>query len=534
MRFRLLSFCLLVILLGCGTDSGIKNPSSDLVLHQIEEQIYYYPHLIKNQIDSLETLLSTDDSHPHVGQMAYLCGFMAYHKGEMDSALVYLEKALITWTQQEEFLGQAKCHLLLGWIAEGAGFWEQAKGDYCKTIQLTQAANCKETGLAYLGVARCKQILKEPVQNEFEKGISCLRATGKKEFALYADFSSFMFGDKNDETANHLKSVADKYMNLRLGNNAASVYKLLARYLMNQGQLDSSKVFLDKAIDVYDESYAQVSLMPGLKQFKGVLFFREQDYEQSRQSLLESIEWYDKLGKEGQKYYAYKYLYRIDTLHGNYQRAIYYQTRAFDSFKTARFKEKQLMAKVAEVDVKVLLMWQTIDRLEYTNKMNSILYCSAFVLTLLLLLIIFQLIRGRYRNEQRREQERTRQFQNLLVGLGEKRLFQQRIAESSDVISSGPVLSASLSDDFSTCYIETIQGFGRNFSQLSDTEIRYAVMFALNLSGDVITEIQNVQRTAIRKVKQRIRQKLELDNDRSLELYFQQFLKTEAYAEIMN
>ncbi|MBI9063134.1 MAG: hypothetical protein JEZ14_14220 [Marinilabiliaceae bacterium] len=458
---------------------------------------------------------------------------MAYHKGEMDSALVYLEKALISWTQQEEFLGQAKCHLILGWISEGAGFWEQAKGDYCKTIQLTQSANCKETGLAYLGIARCKQILKESVRDEIEMGISCLRATGKKEFALYADFSGFMFGDKNEEAANHLKSVADEYMSLKLGNNAASVYKLLARYCMNQGQLDSSKEFLDKAIGIYDESYSQISLMPGLKQFKGVLFFQEKDYEQSRQSLLESIKWYDKLGKEGQKYFAYKYLYRIDTLQGNYQRAIYYQSRAFESFKTARYKEKQLMAKVAEVDVKVLLMRQTIDRLEYTNKMNGILYCSAIVLILLVLLVIFQLIRGRYRNEQQREQERTRQFQNLLVGLGEKRLLQQRIAESSDVISSDPVLSASLSDDFSVCYIETIREFGRSFSQLSDTEIRYAVMFALNLSGDVISEIQNVQMAAIRKVKQRIRQKLELDNDRSLELYFQQFLKTEAYAELV-
>lgn len=534
MRFHFILFCLLIILLGCGSDSGIQNTSSDLVLHQIEEQIYYYPHLIKTQIDSLETLLYTDDSHPHLGQIAYLCGFMAYHKGEMDSALVYLEKALITWTQQEELLGQAKCHLLLGWIAEGAGFWEQAKGDYCKTIQLTQATNCKETGLAYLGIARCKQILKEPVQDEFERGISCLRATGKKEFALYADFSGFMFGKKNEEEANYLKSVAKDYLHLKLRNKASSVYKLLARYYMDQGQIDAAHKQIDKAIVVYNDVFPRSSLMPGLLQFKGMLFFLQKDFEQARHLLQESIDGYAGLGKENLTYYGYNYLYQIDTLQGNYQGALHYQTKTFDCFKETQRKEKQLMAKVAEVDVKVLLMRQTIDRLEYSNSMNIILYSSAFGLILLVLLIIFQLIRGRHRNEQRREQERTRQFQNLLVGLGEKRLFQQRIAESSEVISSDPVLSASLSDDFSTCYIETIREFGKSFSQLSDTEIRYAVMFALNLSVDVITEIQNVQIAAIRKVKQRIRQKLELDNDRSLELYFQQFLKTEAYAEMMN
>lgn len=527
-------FFLLLVLASCHEDAGNEQLilPNDLVL--MEEQLYYYPSTLVEKVDSLKTVVASDEDHPYLGQIAFLCGFMAYHKGEVDSALVYIEESLLAMTQLEDSAGQAKCYLLLGWIAEGIGSFDQAKINYYKVINFSNASQRKENGLAWLGISRCKKILKEPIKNEFKQGISYLKATGIEEFILYAEFSKFMFGEKNEEAAINIKEVAKEYKNLKLENNAASVYKVLAKYYMGQGLIDSSKTFVDEAIDIYDGQYSQVSLMPGLKQFKGVLFFQERDYKRARQLLLESLKLYDKFGKEGHKYYAYKYLYRIDTLQGNYQRAVKYQSKAFYCFKVAQNKEKQLMSKVIEVDINVLLMRKTIDSLKYRSIRNKIIFGSSILIILLILLTLFQLIRVRYRNVQRREQERTRQLQNLLIGLGEKRLLQQRYCKSFEEIPIDTDQPSSLTDDFSLCYIETIREFSRCFSELSDTEIRYAVMFALNLSSDVITEIQNVQIATIRKVKQRIRQKMNMSKDKSVESYFQQFLQTEAYNKVMN
>lgn len=529
MNFQILSILsILLILFGCAEHSNKKGINDELLT--IEEQIYYYPHLIEGQVDSLKVLMSKDTTHLQVGQVAFLCGFMEYHKGNMDSSICFLEKSVLTYTRKNDVMGQAKCYLLLGWIAEGAGFWEQAKANYYKTIQLTGDINIKENGLAWLGIARCKQILKEPQHDDAGKGITYLKSTGKKVFSLYADFSAFMFGEQNETAAEQLKTVALEYLDLGLGNKGASTYKLLARYYLHQGQLDSAQSQIDKAITNYDGRYKRSCLLPGLYQMKGVIYFFQKDYESSRQYLVKSVEKYHKQGRENLAYYGYKYLMRLDTLQGSYRQAVYHQTKAFHCYQEMQKKEKQLMARVAEVDMNVLSLQQTIEQLVYRSLVSHIVYGCLIVLVLVAGFIFFQLMRQKYQKKQHRARERSLQLQNLLVGLGEKRLLDQSAASEIDQGQEGDWRSGPLQDEFKECYLETIRLFAKDFPQLSETEVRYAVMFALDLSAEIIAELQNVQIATIRKVKQRIRQKVDCQEIDSLEQFFQNYQKTNILA----
>lgn len=78
-----------------------------------------------------------------------------------------------------------------------------------------------------------------------------------------------------------------------------------------------------------------------------------------------------------------------------------------------------------------------------------------------------------------------------------------------------------LKKSFQTCFKENIQFFSENFPSLSDSEIVYALMFALGYSNETIALIQNIQVSTIRKIKQRMRQKLGLKNDANLESFFE-------------
>ncbi len=495
-----------------------RGKDSDRQLLAIENQIYYYPHLVEQQVDSLKLLLRSFELHPHSGQIAFLCGFMDYHRGEMDSALIYIEKGLISYTRESNPEGKAKCNLLLGWIAEGAGYWEQAKTNYYKTIQLTNDDCTKENGLAWLGIARCKQAIKDPIDGEVKKGIKYLKSCGIKEFLLYVDFASFMFNEQNEEAATHLKNVAKEYLSMGLNNNASTTYKWLSKYYLHHGQYDSAQCQIDKAIDNYDETYTGSFMLPGFYQMKGVIYFYQKDYNVSRQYMLKSLNGYKKHKKENLSYYAYKYLFRVDTLQGDYKQAIFHQSKALYYNNAMQKKEKQLMSKIAEVDLGVLLLQQNIDELTYDNKINHMIYSVFIIIVFGVMFIVFQFMQYRHREKQHRERERAIQLQNILVGLGEKRLLQKKG-------DSAHVHFASLSDEFAECYMETIRLFTKDFPQLTDTEVRYAVMFALDLSAEVISEIQNVQTTTMRKVKQRIRQKLELQSLDSVEQYFQNHLE---------
>ncbi|MGV8829620.1 MAG: hypothetical protein ACWA6U_15045 [Breznakibacter sp.] len=499
-----------MLLCGYGCTSphdGVMRPAQEN-LQAIERLIYYQPQLVEQSVDSLAHLLAGQGHHPLKAQMAFLCAFMEYHRGNIVQAATYLEKSLVDFTRQQNGMGQAKCYMLLGFMAEGAGFYEQAKINYYHTINLLVDRPCKERGLAYLGVARCKKNLNDSFSVESAVGISELEATGDREFQLYADFSTFIFGVQDAEVVTKLKQTARAFLDLGLLNNAANAYKQLSLHYMENNRLDSAMSFIDQAIALYDDKYSQVSLVPGFYQYKGILYRRQGNLAMARESYTKALSLYDAYGKIGMRYYALMGLSEVEALEGNYQGAFSYQTDAFNSYKLDQLKEKQFMGRVAEMDLKMLEM----NRLMEDVKNKTMQLVAIIIVLLACFLVVFMFVRHRNQKRVAREQERIRNYQNMLIMQGEKKMMAEKMQTSPRQVEI-PITADMGIDNFCDCFRETIGQIALDFPLLTKSETIYAVMFALNLSSDIIAEMQNIQPDTLRKVRQRIRQKLKLEAD---------------------
>ncbi len=506
----LLFFSITIPLCGYGCTSphdGVMGQAQEN-LQSIERLIYYQPQLVEQSVDSLAHQMAAQDDHSLTGQMAFLCAFMEYHKGNIEQAATYLEKSLVDYTLQRNRMGQAKCYMLLGFIAEGAGFYEQAKINFYHTINLLVDRPCKERGLAYLGVARCKKNLNDSFSAESAVGIFELEATGEREFQLYADFSTFIFGVQDAEAVTKLKQTARAFLNLGLLNNAANAYKQLSLHYMEINRLDSAMSFIDQAIALYDDKYSQVSLVPGFYQNKGILYRRQGNLTMARESYTKALSLYDAYGKIGMRYYALKGLSEVEALEGNYQSALSYQTDAFNSYKLDQSKEKQFMGKVAELDLKILEMNRRME--DVKHKIMQLL-ALVFVLSACFL-AAFMFVKNRNQKRVAREQERIRNYQNMLIMQGEKKMMAEKMQTTPRQVEI-PITASMGMDNFCDCYRETIGQVAMDFPSLSKNETIYAVMFALNLSSDIIAEMQNIQPDTLRKVRQRIRLKLTREAD---------------------
>jgi DNA-binding CsgD family transcriptional regulator len=84
-----------------------------------------------------------------------------------------------------------------------------------------------------------------------------------------------------------------------------------------------------------------------------------------------------------------------------------------------------------------------------------------------------------------------------------------------------------LNDQFEIAYARSITKMRKLFTNLSNSEIRYAVLFAMNLSDELIAKIRNVNLDSVQKTKRRLREKIGLEKGADLKEYFRGFLGKE-------
>lgn len=515
---RELFFLLLVCMAGCKNTSSILSDTLAAQLDKIEEELHFYPYRVENTIDSLNTYLSSSLREKYQGQLAYLNGLLAYKKGEIDSSLTYIETSLMCFVKQEDKKGQAKCQLVLGWIAETSNYWEQAKTNYYETLKLMGNTPCEEIGWAHLGLFRSKRNLKEAAEEELQMGVEILLNSGKIENKLYTEFIICISKLNDTHTPERLKIIAKKYADLGLNNKVGSVYKSLATYFIRKNQLDSAGFYIDSTLFYLDNNFPGVSLIPASTQFKGLIYFHKKDYRNAQFYFNEALKLYDQFGQKGHKYHALKFLHRIDTINGDYKAAYNHISEENKNYNQTRKREKQRMAKVVETSLQVGLMKEELAKIKYSKQINTLTFsCIVLLITMAFVFLYF-----RHRIKQRKLKEKQRIITSLIMGLGEKRQLLKRLGLVENDSNATPTQSIETTEDFDQCFTETILHFQQRFDNLSPSEVRYAVMIGMGMPNTIVAEINNVQPSSIRKVKQRIRSKICLNADCNLEQYFSQ------------
>ena len=499
-------------------------------LINIEEKLYFYPEEGEKMLNQLISNPKVNEAEKYQGHLNFLSGVLAYKKGESDISLNYIEKALVKFVNDENKLYQAKSQLILGWIAEKIGYWDQSKINYYKVLDLVDKKNKREQGLAYLGLARCNHYLRHKKGNELYLGSRLLSTIEKKEYHLYAEFLNLVIKPSNHATPNKLEGIAQSYINLHLYNNAASTFKAISSYYRKHKDYKSAHEFLDRALALNISEYPSATLLPSLNQMKGLTYFYQKDYISAEVYLKKSLSLCDTYNKQSSKYYAYNTLYRIDTLKGDYKSAHLHLSKSVESQNAKEQKGEKQLAKLMEISFNLLALQEENDRLRSLRN-NIILLTSSVIL---ILAIVFITIYYKQKIKNRlildKEKEKKQALHSLLINLSEKRLLNKNYIEvENDVnnISEETVeRKTTVSEDFEECYSESIKKIETQHPELTRSDASYGVMFSLNLSNDVIAEIKNINAESIRKTKLRIRNKLGLEMGYDLDNYFTHTLES--------
>ncbi len=511
-----------------------QNKQNDLNLDQLFSELEfnatYYPEKAKLDLDSIKLSITEIDAYKYNGYLNYSEALLLFSDLEMDSSLVFIEKAMSLFSVSENSKWLAKSQILLGQIAEISGLYEQAKINFYEALALTGNESV-DAGFAYVSIARCNRVLKENFEEELNLGVRILKESEKKEIQFFARFMELLFVLSEEDTPKKLNELAKEYLDLKLYLRAASVYKVIASsYYSNEKYKDANK-YCDMAINLCESHKIGDLIKPALYQFKGVLFYRQKKYDTAEDYLNKSLGLYQQINQQHRMLYAYSFLHKIDLAKNDYIKAYEDLNTYQELLEETKSFENARMAKVLEVNNKLDLLKSQLVKLKVEKKASEFILYLVIVITISILSAVGFYVYLYQKNKRKKIEELNKEFHNLLIGIGEKQLLEHRLSHDKKLlekqrdefnIANGS--SGNIVDSFDTCYMETINLFTKSFPQLTKTEVRYAVMLCLKLPTEVISKVQNVQPSSIRKAKQRIRTKLNVENN--IEDYLQNYRET--------
>ena len=533
-RLSLLTLCFLWISILLGHSQTQVDETVHQTFAEIDFNAIYYPEKARKQLDAIIETFASDDTLFYKGYVEYLEAQLLYNQMEVDSSLYYVEDAIAYFAGKEDKFWLSKCQFLLGKIAETTGLYEQAKINYYETIKLAEGVDESGVGAAYIGVARCKMTLFEEYREDVKKGVGILKKSPNKEDHLYADFMEQYFRLGEPDVPDKLNSIANKYIEKQDYDRAVSVYKIVASSYHAQQQYDSAHYYCDKAIEISETRNVGKLILPALFQFKGVLCFKQEKYNAAKVYFGMSLDLYAKNNQPNRMLFTYNYLHQIDQVQNNYKEAYLNLHEYIDLVEKTTSSEKMRMAKVLEINNKVDMMKSQLAQLKIEKRASEFMLYLVLLITAVLLVGAGIYVYMYQKSKKAKIEELNKEFHNLLIGIGEKQLLEHRLNVPSQkksgvftypvkVFNANGLGEGELSDNFDSCYMETIGLLTGAFPQLTRTEVRYAVMICLKLPMEVISKVQNVQPASIRKAKQRIRAKLSVDDN--LDVFLQKHLE---------
>nr|WP_321450699.1 hypothetical protein [uncultured Carboxylicivirga sp.] len=515
MKALFLFIFLLITLSLPSCNSSIKSDP----LIEVEELIFYHPQKAEIKLDSILQIPHSKES----ANIKYLQGFLLYQKGQIDMTIQQIDKAQKKFIMNKDKEGQGKCQYVLAIIAEGLGQWEQAKSNYLSAIQLI-SNNSTYIGLSYFGLARCNYYLEANFANYLIKGKKILEQLNNKELTLYSNYINIILTDNFQKSdICQLHKIIQEYENLKLNNNAAGIYKSISLKYYSYNEIDSAILMINKGINTCSEIFPGISDLPSLHQLKGVMFLKKGKKDSAKYYLNLTLKDYDRYKIYDRKYFAYKSLSKLALEDKNYKEAYNLLNKAYKAENKNKTITKARTAMILESNININQLQNKLLKSDLHKK----LFLFTFIFIIIIAIIFIQALIRVNKNNLNQIKNKNNELHRLIASFNEKVLTNKKRENGSKILQDIPKLET-LSYQFDECYKETFKLLSLEFPQLSTTECRYALLFSLRYSDETISSILCVQRSTVRKTRQRIREKLQINNVTNLHEHFAKCLSDNA------
>ena len=359
-----------------------------------------------------------------------------------------------------------------------------------------------------------------------------LRDSGQFEEALAYTFKIIPYLEENG----YLQDLAKHY------NTIGALYSDL-------DSLQKAEKYYNKALKLSEEK-GELQMVGLITRNLGDIHFTNKNYRKALEKFKKSLDISRQSGTETRMLEDYLKIAKTQAAMGDYQKAYQLRKLHFDKYDTIfkkenvdKINELEIQYQTEKKEQQIALQEKEIDLLEEQAKVGN-LQRILLVVALLLSLIGFYAVRQKMkRNKLEKEKVdaelefKKKELTTHALNLARKnetlenlKLKAQRLKEKE---SSGTgynqlirSINFDLQDDnnwenFSRYFEEVHKDFNRNvktrYPQVTSNELRLLALLKMNLSSKEIANILNISPYGIKKARYRLRKKLDLATEDSLQ-----------------
>lgn len=389
--------------------------------------------------------------------------------------------------------------------------------------------------------------------------------------------------DRLNEAIDLYQQLEKDLISLKDSINLAVIYFNHAELLQNSGRVSQGKPYLEKAIRI-SEMVKDTSLLADLYDNKGVQFLSISLYDSAGYFLEKSLLCASGIDNASTAEKALTWLVKIDSIKGDYKRA-FLKSRRIGILKDTMYNRK-LRNSLISSELKyenekssnlVKIQQLELHAMEKYKLVYLILLVVAILFAVLAVIVIIlqrknylkskelivnrleikklevakfqkdeEINRLKIKNITNELKMKDRELVSIALGIEQKNELLNRINEKVRKLMAGissPENIAIINEITSSIRLKQFEGsesemFNQRFTAihedffkklkelhpaLTKTDLRFCAYLRINLSSDQIANIQNVTNEAIRKTRYRVRKKIGLRPDESLEDYILKF-----------
>lgn len=490
--------------------------SKDLIaeIDDLSNGIYYNTEAVIDSFYRIYEDINELKQKKLIAYSYYFDAYKAYSQSDYQKSISLSDSALqcFIWKRNKEW--ESKSLLLLAFSSEALLIDDYAL-DYYETCNvLSQDYGLK--GLSKLGIARSRKRLSMLYQDDLDCGIELLNKTGKREFELLALRSYYWFNRTDATLDTALENVANEYIQLNLPLHASSTKKLISYYYKSIGEYKKANKYADQSVRILSTTKDSTSVFFGsLLLYRSSLLFMNGNDSLALKDVKKSIVIHSNLGLKHQNYYAFQDLSEYYRGNNQFQLADSYSQLAIMADKKIDLIKRSSNATLA----KILINRTYVERQLARNKK---MFYVKLVVVLILVLIFIKYLISKFRHRIKIKdvevvelQKNNLKLNNVYIELLSivKKLekesslskaskdFEKRIAKDSE-------LSSSLSENFCSDYQKSICNFAFQHPKLTESEVRTAVMIAMNLPFQSILKLLCIEADTLKTYRKRIRKKM--------------------------
>jgi len=505
-----------------------------------------------NKIETLKDSLSYFDGQEKARALLTIGNY--YFPNNNDSALFYVERALIEYQKINDEKGTASCYGLVGAIYESYGMYDTAIALTYKVIEWGEKNNDFRAFIAYLTLANIYDLIGqiENAQKFYLKAIAGSYADART--AAYANMGLLSLKNEQYDSASfYFQGALEAYYkddtSLPINQfNIATVYSNLSKVDFGKGNYKQGIERLNESLKIY-RKIENTQIIPEVYLKLGEGYAGMHQDERALEYYLDAKRIADSIQIPTTQEAVYYQLFEFYQQKGDLENALLYHIayeKIHDELMVMGYK-----STIAEKEVKYKVQ-EKINKIALLEKENSIIFAYAVttILGLLLLSLIVILVLNHRRLLHKKSQELTdiklrfasqkakddaMRMKKITSSLHEKSDFikelqkeinklsnkedQKLMEEKIEALRETRILTDTDWREYSRVFEEIYPSFSekiKDYEELSTGDKRQLIFLKLGLKQSEIAQLMGISPVSAKKAKQRLSKKIGLKTTREL------------------